>query len=300
MSSIRNKFKDKQQKTKSDPERFAAFDNAITQLAKADIIVKKELNLLIPPLKEEELVLLKESIKNEGVRDPLLLWKSSENEDVLVDGHNRYRLVKELEEEGHKVKYGTKYLKLESYEAVKSWMIINQLGRRNLTNEQRSYLRGLRYEREKGGHGGERASPQNGNMRTHEKLASEYKVSKNTILRDSEFARGIEKIGSVNPELKTQILTGKASVKKSDLQLLGRQKDELKVGLQSYEDLNTVIKKLKRRPAKKQQIDIRERALKQQLIEAIETVNKETSQQGFVQLHQLLDKLEHALKLKEG
>jgi len=298
MSSIRNKFKNKEQTAKSKPDRYTAFESAITQLAKADIVIKEELKLLIPPLKEEELVLLKESIKREGVRDPLLLWKSPEKEDILVDGHNRYRLLKELEEEGQKVKYGTKYLQLESYEAVKSWMIINQLGRRNLTNAQRSYLRGLRYEREKQGHGGERASPQNGNLRTHEKLASEYKVSKNTILRDSEFARGIEKIGQVNPELKTKILTGNASVKKSDLQLLGRQQGELKAGLQSFVELATAIQKLKRKPGKDKQALQQESEYKQALIQAIEAINKKTSSEDFVKLHDLLNKLEKAVKGK--
>ena len=295
MSSLRNKFKEKKQSSKSKPERFADFGDALTQHVKADIVILEELRQLIPPLKEEEFVLLKNSIAKEGVRDPLLLWQSPENEFVLVDGHNRYRIIQELEAEGHKVKYGTKHLLLESFEAVKDWMIINQLGRRNLTNEQRSYLRGLRYEREKRDHGGERASPQNGNLRTHEKLADEYKVSKNTILRDAEFARGIEKVGDLNADLKHQILKGDASLRKSDLQLLGRNNEKIEAALNSKEDLVAVIDQLKKKPAPKKKIG-RAHEIKKMIYDALEGVDNNSSSEDFVRLHHLLDKLEGAMK----
>lgn len=295
MSSLRNKFKEKKPKTKSAPERFTEFGDALTQHAKAEIVISEELKLLIPPLKEEELVLLKDSIKQEGVRDPLLLWVSPKKELLLVDGHNRYRIIKELEAEGHKVRYGTKHLLLPTFEAVKDWMIMNQLGRRNLTNEQRSYLRGLRYEREKQNHGGERASTQNGNMRTHEKLAAEYQVSKNTIMRDAEFAKGIEKLGELNAALKTQLLAGKLSVKKSDLQLMGRNAEKINTEMDSVDDLLRLVQKLKRKPSTKQ-ADKKLQEAKKTLVEAVQKIAKGSTGKDFKALRQLLDKLEAEAK----
>ncbi|MBT29339.1 MAG: hypothetical protein CMO01_06720 [Thalassobius sp.] len=293
MSKIRDKFKSKQEPNKSEPDRFSAFDSAIMQLAKVQIEISSELEKLIPPLQSEEIALLKESIAEEGVRDPLLLWKSPEGKDILVDGHNRFRIINELEAEGVKVKYGTKFLELADFEAVKDWMIINQLGRRNLTNEQRSYLRGLRYEREKQGHGGERPSPQNGNMRTHQRLADEYKVSKNTILRDSEFARGIEAVGKSNAALKQQILAGNAPVKKGDLQLLGKVSDQLKSEINTADELKTIVKKLKQKAAPKPKVDQTE-VLKKEILEKTKLLNAKSKKTDYKKLHKLLEDLEKA------
>jgi len=61
-----------------------------------------------------------------------------------------------------------------------------------LAEEQKAYLRGKRYENEKNKHGGERPSNQNEDLKTSEKLASEYNVSKATIERDADFAKGID------------------------------------------------------------------------------------------------------------
>ena len=49
--------------------------------------ILEELESLIPPLAQEELMLLEESIINEGCRDPLVTWN-----DTLIDGHNRYSI----------------------------------------------------------------------------------------------------------------------------------------------------------------------------------------------------------------
>ena len=51
------------------------------------MIIDEEFAGLIPPLTEEEYGCLEASILDEGCRDALVLWG-----DVLVDGHNRYRI----------------------------------------------------------------------------------------------------------------------------------------------------------------------------------------------------------------
>jgi len=78
----------------------------------------------------------------------------------------------------------------------KLWIITNQLARRNLTPEQMSYLRGVRYNIENMGVGQPKKewSQNDSKGRTREKLAKEYGVSPKTIQRDAKFAREVDKL----------------------------------------------------------------------------------------------------------
>jgi len=81
---------------------------------------------------EEENRLLEESILAEGCRDPLVVWRE---EGVLVDGHHRKAIC-----DKHGVPYSVVYRSFPDIEAVKAWMDLNQLGRRNLSKEDRDEL----------------------------------------------------------------------------------------------------------------------------------------------------------------
>ena len=95
------------------------------------------------------------------------------------------------------------------------WIINNQLGRRNLSPEQASYLRGKRYNLEKtAGHGAKSAHHSEG-QHTAEKLAAEYKVSRATIERDGQFAEAVDTLAqNVGHAVKQQILTRDAPLTK--------------------------------------------------------------------------------------
>jgi hypothetical protein len=73
-----------------------------------------------------------------------------------------------------------------------------ELARRNLSPEQMSYLRGVRYKLEKQEHGGH--LPKKGSShfdnfpKTAEKIAKETGVSSATILRDAKFVEAIDKL----------------------------------------------------------------------------------------------------------
>jgi len=86
--------------------------------------INEELRKLIPPLTKEEFFILEKSIKNEGCRDPIVIWN-----DVIVDGHNRFEICTK-----HNIPYKTIQKNFDSIEEVKIWMIDNQSGRRNLTD----------------------------------------------------------------------------------------------------------------------------------------------------------------------
>ena len=107
--------------------------------------VKKEFKELIPRLTEEEYSQLEANIIKDGCRDPLVVWN-----DTLIDGHNRYEICTK-----NNIKYKTVEKKFEDEDDVINWILLNQLGRRNLTDLQRKDIRGKLYNRSKQSVGGQ-------------------------------------------------------------------------------------------------------------------------------------------------
>lgn len=192
-----------------------------------EIIVKKDIQDFITPLSEDSKEQLEENIKINGCLDPLTLWEQDNGDLVLIDGHNRYEICQRND-----IPFKVRILHFNNVDEAKDWMINHQLGRRNLNPDQLSYFRGLKYERMKkkrGGYDKVLSSGQSGD-KTSEVLAREFNVSDRTILRDAEFAKGIEMIARGNPKLKNDILLGRVKVKKSDVQLLAQVKDLREIG----------------------------------------------------------------------
>jgi len=85
---------------------------------------------LIPPLSDDELQGLEESILHQGCRDNLKVWKGA-----IIDGHNRYAICTK-----HDIPYNVQELRFASKKDAELWIIQNQLGRRNLTTAIRIKL----------------------------------------------------------------------------------------------------------------------------------------------------------------
>jgi len=94
------------------------------------IEIKEEFKNLIPALSAEEYAQLEANILEEGIREPIITWNG-----FIIDGHNRYDIAQRFD-----VEYKTISKYFSSEESVKEWMILNQFGRRNLSNYQRSVL----------------------------------------------------------------------------------------------------------------------------------------------------------------
>jgi DNA modification methylase len=92
--------------------------------------IKEEFKKLIPALTKEEYKQLENNCIAEGIREKILIWNG-----FIIDGHNRYEISLKWDLE---IQTETKHFQDE--EAVKEWMILNQFGRRNLSNYQRSVL----------------------------------------------------------------------------------------------------------------------------------------------------------------
>ena len=234
-----------------------------------EIQIRSDLQNFITPLSEDSREQLEENIKLNGCLDPLTIWERKEEELVLVDGHNRYQICSK-----HDIPFKVRILRFNSEEEAKDWMINHQLGRRNLNPDQLSYFRGLKYERMKkkrGGYDKVLSSGQSGD-KTSEVLAREFNVSDRTILRDAEFAKGIEIIARSNPSMKNDILLGRIKVKKSDVQTLAQVKDMRQVGkikneADLYNKAQTIRKEKEAIKADKAQKEMDER-----VNEAIDTI----------------------------
>lgn len=209
------------------------------------IVIRTDFKDLIEEPKPEELEQLEENILKEGVRDPIVIWPV-DNQFVLIDGHNRFSICQR-----HKLEFPFKKIEFASDDEAKDWMIKNQLGRRNLSPAQQSYLRGLRYNQEKSqGKRSDLTSGQNDQKLETEStavsLAKEYNVSPKTIVRDAEFAKGVETIGKKDPELKKKILKGKSPISKGKIQSLAKNPEKVESILNEE---STVMKPVKKKPS---------------------------------------------------
>lgn len=194
---------------------------------KNNIVILEELKNFIPSLNSEEYNSLEQSIIANGCRSPLLIWnttqevidKHSSTPDepafVLFDGHHRFEICRK-----NGIDFQIDLMSFASKEEVKDFMIDFQVGRRNMTPEQLSYLRGLKYQRLKNKQGGARLAAEEGiSYDTAGKLADEFNVSTATIKRDAVFVEGLDKIAT---ELKNDILAGTTKVDKKVIQQLAK------------------------------------------------------------------------------
>lgn len=199
-------------------------------MTKPVLKIDPEFQAKIPPLSEAEFKQLEENILRDGeVYDPIVIWNGT-----IVDGHNRYRIIQDhpwLEWRVREMQFADKW---EAFD----WMCANQLGRRNLTDEQRTYLIGKMYEARKHATGG----AQNGNQFASKKHAGENcrhvsrKITKQgtageiarelgtgeRTVRDAEqYSKGIDAIRIISSNTASDILSGKKKIKKKDIKLIG-------------------------------------------------------------------------------
>ena len=187
----------------------------------------------IPPLTFEELNQLESNILRDGrIINPIIVWQG-----LIVDGHNRYTIAKkhpEIPFTVHEKAFANRY------EAI-IWICKNQLGRRNLTPEQKKYLIGKQYDAEKAIHGGDRksssakSSSQNGNLienpKTCKRIAVENGVSKNTVIRAEEFAKGVDAAEEAVPGTRQKVLSGEVKPTASEIASVARAPPEKRPAL---------------------------------------------------------------------
>jgi len=101
--------------------------------------------------------------------------------------------------------------------------IAYQLGRRNLTPDQASLVRGRIYNRAKKAKGFQEPGPGRGKTldqndpvfseSTADRLAKQHGVSAPTIKRDGKFAEALEKVKAIDPDIEKKVAAGTAPSK---------------------------------------------------------------------------------------
>lgn len=99
-----------------------------------DLTIDEEFRDLIYPLDPGAREELKLSLQNDGCRDKLVTC-NLEGKSVLLDGHHRYEICRELN-----ILFETREVKVSDRNEAKVWIIKNQRGRRNLNESQRALL----------------------------------------------------------------------------------------------------------------------------------------------------------------
>ncbi len=194
------------------------------------LIIDNDFKQLIPSLSEEERCLLKENLIRDGCREPLSVWNNT-----ILDGHNRYEICTR-----HQIPFSIQRIYLRNREEATVWICINQLGRRNITEETRRYLIGKRYETEKilGVHNvaginqhtkkevGENILPEAPfgltASRTRERLAAEYNISHATVLNYGQYSRALDSLSTVVPEITPKILSGELKISQDNIAYLSQ------------------------------------------------------------------------------
>ncbi len=200
-----------------------------------ELRIDEEFKNLIPSLTKDEYEQLKSSILVDGCRDAIVVWKE---EGILLDGHNRHAICSE-----HNIKFKKIEMSFGGRSEAQNWVILNQMGRRNLTEGQRFYLIGKLHREAKGTVGHQIGAPSHNKAkgvrvaplvsdidqpeqtvtdkkgRTRDKLAVATKVSPKTVERAQAYANAIDTVAEVvnDPTIKDKIISGVIARNRKDV-----------------------------------------------------------------------------------
>lgn len=177
-----------------------------------ELKINPEFERLIPPLDDKEFEILKSNILSEGeVFTPIFTWNG-----YIIDGHHRYQILSEHPDIKYRI---TEKAFNNKYEAM-AWICNNQLGRRNLTPNNKRYLIGKRYSAEKMAHGGDHSSEEykatdkkyplkkDSSHYSRMKIAEESGTSEAYVQKADLFAKGVDAAEEAVPGVKKEILSG--------------------------------------------------------------------------------------------
>lgn len=206
-----------------------------------ELKIDPEFQSKIPPLTAEEFDQLKENILEAGeVYEPIVIWNG-----VIIDGHNRWKII----QENPGLIWKTKEMNFPDKWAAFDWMYKNQLGRRNLTEQQRTYMIGKMLEAREhrgnqhtacaaGDFHQQQKTPQEIKAGTSLEIAKELGIGEKTVREAKKFAKGIDAIREVSSETADKVLAGEikptrtdvASIAKADLQERPRMVEQIEKG----------------------------------------------------------------------
>ena len=191
--------------------------------------IDPEFESRIPPLTDDEFKQLEENILADGVIiNPIIVW-----DGVIVDGHNRFRIA---EKHPH-ITFTTCEREFNDRHDALAWICKNQLGRRNLTFQQKKYLIGKQFEAEKQRQGTNNQYVQaksekcqlgtfQNSVDTAERIAQENGIGRRSVFRAEEFAKAVDIADEIEPGIRSEILAGKIKTTEKEVQALTKAPPE--------------------------------------------------------------------------
>ena len=194
-----------------------------------ELKVLPEFQEKIPPLTDEEFAQLRENILADGeVYEPIVTWNNT-----IVDGHNRWKIIQE-NWNALKDKFRIREMDFSDKWAAFEWMYRKQLGRRNLTEEQRAYMIGKMYEARKNTNsfkgnqysqsgGGQNVPHQNDTSQpssTATAIGTEFGITGRTVKRAEKFSRGVDALKKVSSDAAEKVLKGQTNVTRAKISKL--------------------------------------------------------------------------------
>lgn len=184
--------------------------------------INPEFEKIIPELSEHEFEQLEENILSEGViLNPIIVWNG-----FILDGHNRYKIA----EKHPSIQYTVHEKTFDNEFEASVWICDNQLGRRNLTDQYKRYLRGKRYNIERDMrvfHGNQYSLPTESGLDenhpdpnghgTRSRIAKELGVTQWAIQSAADYANGVDAAEEVSPGIKRELLSGTINPLKKDV-----------------------------------------------------------------------------------
>ena len=161
----------------------------------------------------------------------MIVWNNT-----LVDGHNRYAILQKHPE----IYFSTMPLRFENREEALAWICKNQLGRRNLSPEQKRYLLGKQYESEKKAEkifhgnqytlakksGGSHDDTHHSGKKTCDRIAEENGVSRASVLRARHYTKGIDIADTLSPGIKKKVFSGEVKFTNDEMSKLVQSSPE--------------------------------------------------------------------------
>jgi hypothetical protein len=167
----------------------------------------------------QELSLLTEQILRNGCREPLSVWKTEDDQRILLEGHNRYKICTE-----HQRDFQTINIKLDSRGRAKLWILEHQVGRRNLTDDQRAVIWNETREQRSKVASEEGAAKARAAKTDSAKLTETDQPKRDTraaVAEESKLpeskVRKVQQLKQTNPKLYDAVRTGQKTLREAKL-----------------------------------------------------------------------------------
>ena len=256
--------------------------------------IDPEFQSQIPPLTDDEFKQLEENILKEGkLLSPLIVWNNT-----LVDGHNRYAILQKHPE----ICFSTMPLRFANREEALAWICKNQLGRRNLSPEQKRYLLGKQYESEKKAEkifhgnqytlakksGGSHDDTHHSGKKTCDRIAEENHSSASSVRRAEYYAHGVDVADELSPGFRDRFFREELHIPDYLLENLGKAKPEEQAEI--FEEIKNYVPKPKKVKPNKVTVKQAEKAASNTIDESYDVPQK------FLELYYRLHNAESLMR----